>query len=555
MSAVTKRCPPESTWLEYVDDSLDLERVREVETHLIDCERCRGTVLALREESRLLHEVLHQRRPRPVAATVEPAPARGVVFGFPPALAACAAVVTGLGVLLEAKLPGGASWLTPSRLIGVNEMFFDFVFAVRDQAPGLFEFGLAIAATASGAALITFVATALMRKVTGTVAVALLFLGVLGAAEPARAGLDVRGGEDEVVHVPEEEVIQGTLVAHGEAVRVDGVIEGNLIAFSEQLDVRGKVEGTVFAFSRLVELSGEIGGSVVVGSEELRFEGGLDGNLLAGTDRFTTTPRSEVKGDVGLVADRAQLQGRIGRDVAGYAGRISLDAEVGRDADLYTDKLVVESGTAIGGRLTAGTDEEEADIDPGASIAGGTEFVSFDHEEMTGWSKYTQPAYYVWLVLRLAAAFAVGICLYAVLPGLFRGAVPEGSDFLLSMGKGFALLLLTPAAIALLGFTLVGIPLALILTGVFVGAIYLSGIAVAVLVGRHITSAAGEDIRDFGLALLVGLLVLALATMVPGLGVLVRIVTLLAGLGLLLGRAQEAWSAAGSRGALGMGQA
>jgi hypothetical protein len=115
--------------------------------------------------------------------------------------------------------------------------------------------------------------------------------------------------------------------------------------------------------------------------------------------------------------------------------------------------------------------------------------------------------------------------------------------FFRSLGIGFLALVATPLALALAAVTLVGIPVTLIVGAAYLLALYLSPILVAALVGRTLISSDGEGASGFGLALLVGLLVLTLLVNVPVLGWLVRVLAVLTGLGILVERAVSAWRA------------
>ena len=44
-------CLPERTYAIYVDGELPPDALHEVETHLIQCQRCRGLILVLEEEA------------------------------------------------------------------------------------------------------------------------------------------------------------------------------------------------------------------------------------------------------------------------------------------------------------------------------------------------------------------------------------------------------------------------------------------------------------------------------------------------------------------------
>jgi len=138
-----------------------------------------------------------------------------------------------------------------------------------------------------------------------------------------------------------------------------------------------------------------------------------------------------------------------------------------------------------------------------------------------------------------ARAFAVGLVLHLLFPGLFGGSVDTGRAFFLALGVGFVALLVVPVGLVLVGLTVVGLPLALMGLAVALAALYLAGIQVAAVVGRALVGG-GDDVRSFGLALLAGLAVLVVATRLPFVGGPLRVLVVLVGLGLL---AERAWRA------------
>ena len=69
----------------------------------------------------------------------------------------------------------------------------------------------------------------------------------------------------------------------------------------------------------------------------------------------------------------------------------------------------------------------------------------------------------------------------------------------------------------------------------------MAGIVVAALIGVALIRPKSEGLRDFGVALLVGVLILGVVTHLPFLGGIFRIVVALLGLGLLADRAWSAW--------------
>jgi cytoskeletal protein CcmA (bactofilin family) len=446
-----------------------------------------------------------------------------------------------LGFLLEARLPAGLDWLNPLQLLGAYEMLFDLIFLLRDSAPGFLELCVAVAATGSLAALATFAASALLRRLGSVAVISLALLAIVAAAPPASA-IDLRFRES--VHVTEDEIREGTLVVNGEFLRVDGVIRGDVFALVEQLTVRGKIEGNLFAVARDLELSGEVVGSAHTAAENLNVDGQVRGNLYTLSDVVTLAPEARVGSDAFHLGERIRIEGEVRRDLITGGKHLEIRGSVGRDFETWARRAKILPSARIAGNVVAHVhDESDIEISQAALVGGETSIESLDSMRNRRLARYTHAAFYFWLLIRLCAAFVVGLVLYALLPGLFGGRLSSGSEFFRSLGVGFVVLFVAPFALLIAGLTLVGLPIALIGGALYLTALYLTGIVVAALIGVSLVRPKSEALRDFGVALLVGVLILTVATHIPVVGVFLRFVVALVGLGLLTDRVRNAWMA------------
>ena len=451
---------PEWKFGAYVDGELSPAEVREVEAVLVRSRRCRELVLALREEAGLFGDVLQERSREIAAPVITEAPARGLALGLPAAVGVVAVLAVVLSFLLEARLPAGVDWLNPLRLLGAYEMLFDIIFLFRDSAPGFFELSIALAATGGLAALATFAASAVLRRFAGTAALSLALLAIVAAPQSASA-VDLRIHES--VHVTEGETIEGTLVVSGDSLHVDGVIRGDVFAFVEQMTVRGKIEGNLFAIARDLEISGDVTGSTHAAAENLDIEAEILGNLYTLSDSMTLAPEARVSLDSFHVGERVRIEGEVKRDLVVGGEHIELRGPVGRNFETWAKRVRILSTATIAGNLVAHVrDESDLEIAEGAQVGGETSIEPLDAVRNSRLGRYTHAAFYLWLVIQLGAAFALGLLLYALLPGIFRGGISSGSAFFRSLGVGFVVLLVTPVALAIIGLTLVGLPIALI---------------------------------------------------------------------------------------------
>jgi len=537
-------CFPESIYAFYVDDELVPDEVRLIETHLVQCRSCRGLVVELQEEAGLLADVLHERaRPSFRRAPRTAPPPRALALGLVPMVALGVMAFGVLGWIFESRLPSGLDWLNPFRPQGAYEMVFDLLFLIRDEVPGLFELLAASAGLVSVSMLLLFVLSALSRRFTGTVALGLAVLAVLASPTPSSA-LDLHFHEDEVA-VAAGETVDQTMIINANTVRVDGVVDGDLIVvLARRLIVRGEVRGNVFSSARTIEMSGKVAGNFHGAGETIRLDGQVGGNMYSISELLTLADAASVGRDSTHVAGGARVEGAVGRDLFVFGDWVEVRGSVARDVDTRADRVTLLDTARVGGDVDAlFWDENEVDVAPGAVVAGEVNSRMHEHWRRSRFARYTSAHFYVWLVIRLGAAFVLGMLLYALFPRLFAAHLETAGAFGHSLGVGFLTLVVTPIALLLVGITLLGIPVALVGLALYLISLYVSGILISALVGTQITRPGAETWRSFGLALLVGLVIVLVATAIPFVGRPIRFVVVLTGLGLLAERVRSGWRA------------
>jgi hypothetical protein len=267
------------------------------------------------------------------------------------------------------------------------------------------------------------------------------------------------------------------------------------------------------------------------------------------SELLTLADASRVGRDSTHVAAGASVEGAVGRDLFVLGNWVEVRGSVARDVDARADRVALLDTARVGGDLDVlFWDENEVDVAPGAVVSGEVRTRVHEHWRGSRLARYTSWHFYVWLVIRLGAAFVSGMLLYVLVPRLFATHLETAGAFGRSLGMGFLILVATPIALLLIGITLLGIPLALIGLAVFLISLYVSGILISALVGTQITKPRVETWRSFGLALLVGLVIVIaviviVATALPFVGLPVRFVVVLTGLGLLADRVRSGWRA------------
>jgi cytoskeletal protein CcmA (bactofilin family) len=317
-----------------------------------------------------------------------------------------------------------------------------------------------------------------------------------------------------------------------------GRVEGDLFVAGERVELRGEVTGNVFAWARELTLTGRVGGSLHAASERLRVDGEVAGSVYALAEDASAGPAARIGGDLHGYGRSAALEGRIARDLRYAAQELELRGEVGRDLLAPgAGRVRLGAGARVGRDLEVHVESEgDLQIAEGVVIGGARRV-----EPPRRGEALFEARPWLWTLVRVAAALAFGVALYALFPSLFRARVPTLPSFFRLLGAGLAVLVGAPLVLALVGITLVGLPLALVGGFLYVTALYLANVLASAELGRTLLRRRADElpgVASFARTLLVGLVAVAVAAHVPGLGTAVRVVILLVGLGLVAERAR-----------------
>ncbi|WP_132059159.1 bactofilin family protein [Halorussus amylolyticus] len=318
----------------------------------------------------------------------------------------------------------------------------------------------------------------------------LLAVVVVFSVVPAPVAADeTRTGGNVVVGV--NETIDDDLTAFAGTVMVRGTVEGDLTAFAGNVFVEGEVNGNLNAFAGNVRINGTVAGDA----------NAAGGNVFVSQD------------------------GRVDGELEAGAGNVVLEGEVGEDARLGAGTITVAPTASVGGDLVYDGDLDLAD---GATVEG--EVRQSDDLEV-GVTPPIVPGWLGW-AYGLLVNLLLGAVVLAVFPTFSRDLAERAvGDPLRSAGVGLLLFVAVPILLVLFAITIIGIPLSLFGALLYALALWLAGVYGAFAAGTWAVSLADADSK--WLALVVGVVGVALLSRIPILGGLIQFVVLLLGLGAL----------------------
>ncbi len=529
-------CFNELTYSIYADGELPAEETRAVARHLAECATCRALVEGLQAENRLLAEALFWSEEEPAVLVETPAVRARDILWTSGAVLAAALVLQGAWSWLSGfEVPSAADWLNPFSLTVQWNLFFRSLFYFIQEGATMLLSSIAVMAVLVLGLLALAAGAYWVRRRPSAVAILAVAIVLLSLASPARAIETRKGGS---VTIAAGETLNDSLIAYGETIQVNGTITGNLIAFCGRVTINGTVQGDVITFSERLDIPGTVEGNVFAFAQGFDLRGQVGRTLHAFVDHLRLDPQSRVAQDVVAFAGNTSFDGTIARDLLGFIGRASISGTVERNVKAHVGKLTVLSTARIGGDLRARVkDHKHAHIDPGATIVGKTEIRLPEAKP----SKFLRPKWYFWRGVWLVAAFATGLLLYWLFPVLFTAPMASARSILVTALWGFLALVAVPVAAIILAVTVVGLPISLISLATWGAGLYVAHVLVAVFLGRALLRSSAGAKPALAVPLLVGLVLVTIATNIPYIGGWVCFLILLLGLGMIVANVSARW--------------
>jgi cytoskeletal protein CcmA (bactofilin family) len=363
-----------------------------------------------------------------------------------------------------------------------------------------------------------------------------LFVSIvlLLALFPATAlAADPRSGGD--VTIAPSETVSDDLYLAGGTINVQGNVQGDVVAGGGTVYVTGNVTGDVITGGGTVVISGQVGRSVRAAGGSVSVNGPVGGDVVFTGGNLSLGPNSRVGRDLLVGAGSVTLDGQVVRNVYSGSGNLTIDGSVGGNVRSNSGTVGLGSSAVVNGSVSY-TSDQAAAIATGAQVRGGVVRSAPPQATSNSGVNPVVTAIGDWL-RAIVGLFAAGLLFILLFPGVSRRTVDglHASPWA-SLGIGFALLIAVPvvAILAIVVGAFVG--------GWWVGLVVLAayGIAIALSVpiaglslGDWILGRAGRGSVHAVWAMLLGVVVLMLVSVVPVLGAIVLFLALLFGLGAL----------------------
>ncbi len=354
----------------------------------------------------------------------------------------------------------------------------------------------------------------------------LLSLVLACLAAPA-TGWDIRSGGSVVINEP----VADDLLVTGERVVVESEVQGDLIAAGTSVTVgpTALIRGNAMLAGETVELGGQVGGSAYAAGQRVNVPGHITRNAGLAGQTVSLSDRGSVGRDLAGAGSVLTLAGAVGRNIWTAGERATIGGQVGGNVRFRGERILLTPTASVTGNVTYATSERPV-ISSGARVLGGLH--ALPRPVGRGWRVP------VALAIAWRVATAIGLLLVTLLVALLapralaRSAQEIRRQPGQSLGWGVLALIGTPIVAIFLLITIVGIPVSLLLLLVWAIWLYLAAVPVGAFIGLQIVGADRErSPGSLAGAAVLGVLILILVDFIPIVGWVVRLLTLLFGMG------------------------
>ena len=363
--------------------------------------------------------------------------------------------------------------------------------------------------------------------------VMLLILCMLPAAAQADEPLSRAPWKERAV-LRAGQIVQGDYFAFGPHVEISGIVNGDLYAAGGEVLIDGVVNGDVIVAGAKVILSGTVAQDARIAGAQVTVSGTIGRNATLGGADVHLTETAKVRDNLIAGGGHVQLAGSVGRDARVGAWKATLSNQIERDLIVAAGSVRLTSKATVGGRLRY-WGEAAPSIDEEATVRGAIT----QRPLPEGWS--IERARQGLVGIRLMAAFIgfvstliLGLVLLRVYPVFARRVTATIRERpTAALGWGTVALVATPVVALSFVVTLFALPIGLLLFALYGATVYLARVYAITYVGQ-ILIRRQEDSSSLAWPFVAGLVLYSVLSLIPVVGGLLTLLTVLFGLGALL---------------------
>jgi cytoskeletal protein CcmA (bactofilin family) len=339
------------------------------------------------------------------------------------------------------------------------------------------------------------------------------------------------------VTLAKSETHNGTYYALGQTVTLDGNVNGDVVCAGQEVTINGSVSGDVICGAQTLTVNGPVSGSIRVAGQTVNLNGTVGRNVTAAAQTLELNSGAKISGEIAVAGQTVVVSAPIAQLMYAAAQDLTLNSAVAGDVNAEMSAFHLGPDAKVAGSFTY-TSSDSFAIDK-TQVAG--DVVHHVKAKPAARQHSTAAAWLGRLLYWIVSATASMLLAVWLVPRLIRSVTnqmlrrPQAS-----FGWGALGIIVVPVLLFVMMLTVIGIPLALILTALWVGILLVSGAFSGVALGQLILGRKTADQEFLVRSALIGVPLVEIVLAVPWLGLLglVGAVWVLGGMLLSLSRAR-----------------
>lgn len=333
-----------------------------------------------------------------------------------------------------------------------------------------------------------------------------------------------------------EEVLEQELWLLADTVALEGTVQDDIFFLARTAVLSGSFESDTWGIADSLTYNGKASQDVRMGAGRLcQVNGTIARNLMAGGGTVSVGKEASIGGDAILTGENVIFEGKAKRAII-VAQQVTISGQTEGSLRLIAEDIVFLPGAVIGGDLVY-TSSKDLVIDP-KQVALAGELRKSDWTTVSDTKPQSKPwtqSLMLQVYFGLGALFAGGVWIW-LFPGIAGRSVHHlRASFWRSGLIGLLAFCLVPMLAFFLFFTLIGIPLAILVAAGYVIMMYLAKIVMALGLGAafmHLRE--GFSFGRIFSALALGILILYVLALLPVLDVAIWVFATVWGMGALV---------------------
>ncbi|MBR1376402.1 MAG: hypothetical protein IJ565_01110 [Bacilli bacterium] len=317
---------------------------------------------------------------------------------------------------------------------------------------------------------------------------------------------------------------------------------GSMIA-DNSVNYNDCVVGSTAVAGNIVSYDGTTDGIAFIAGNSVTVKGSSEYGFIAGNNVDVT---GEFEKDVFIAGNIVTITANVGRDIFAGGSNVTLTGTVDRNAFLTGQNVILDNVTINGDvKIEAESITIKDTVKINGKLTYSAEVDNISDKANIGEKEKVEPTYvetYDYLdtlkerLVSYISLLLVFVVLALAIPTSIKGVADDKLSFtqiITYIGYALVFLILVPMASMILLVTGIGLPLALMAIAIYIAAIYLAYAYMGYYIGKKIWLKNKKE-ENVLLEGLIGITILYVIALIPGVGPIVSFLARLCGLGIII---------------------